>query len=151
MNQGTPDGGCPECGATVGHREVPLDPIGTTAAYKACSLGQDSVPRAELTAERKRAEAAERNSELFWGALGCAIAEGRGYLTQLGVVQARCTELLEEVRALRTMHTEQAGTIVTLLEEVRALKQRHLCPVCPVCDGVGCFSCDTEPPYCGAV
>ncbi len=65
-------GPCSQCGAMVNHREN--DGVG-------CSLGEEAVLRTEYELVK---------------------AERDAYLAQLSEVQARCTELLEEVRRMKS-------------------------------------------------
>ncbi len=74
---------CSECGAHSGHRMITVEP----GAYRACSRGLPSVSRYELEQWQKLVQDAQTQRD--------------AYLRQLTAVQARCTELLEENRALK--------------------------------------------------
>lgn len=139
MNSSIP-GGCPECGATVGHRMIRgedlAEPSGSwsTQGRHMCSLGQGSIAREEyervlrekdeavrLACERRDKLNAKQDPQVTYSAklkrrlsgmastLSSVVWERDAYLTQLTAVQARCTELLEENRALRQANGWRAG------------------------------------------
>ncbi len=101
-----PEGPCEECGAMVGHRVITLEPIDGTSGHRACSLGMDVVPRAEH--ERVKEVYGLANDSL-WDALIALAQDRNAYLVNLTSTQSRCTELLEEVRALRMANDWRDG------------------------------------------
>ncbi len=119
MNQGTPEGGCPECGAIVGHRMIRLPDVGssswTTEGYRACSLGLDAVPRAEHERVKSDIEALSNVVTLF-------AKHRRELLENLTATQKRCTELLEEVRRLQKEEGRARAVQVALMTEIRDLR-----------------------------
>ncbi len=133
-------GPCSECGAAVGHQmilvtsELWTHGSEPSNAYRACSLGGDVVPRAEYSRVVQEAEDWERNAgeehgkviwitrraEVLGTLLKETLAERDAYLANLTSTQARCTELLEENRALKFTATlkriteEHAETLAAL-------------------------------------
>ncbi len=105
MNSGSSAEGCPECGAHVGHREV---------SATACSLGSDSVPRAEHSRIVEDRNEIEADLIALGAAYTRAMLSYHTMLANLTATQARCTELLEEVRALKAKAVEQDEEIVDL-------------------------------------
>ncbi len=158
-------GGCPECGATVGHRAVLVEETGEDGitrpkcrTTRTCSLGMDVVPRAEheetkrvllewaqraTTAEGQRDEAIRQGDayvaqiihdresqerfqdgrDKYWlkklrtyrDIVRECQRETEAMLVNLTSTQARCTELLEEVRALRVERDEAERRTAALL------------------------------------
>ncbi len=177
MNQGTPiDGsGCTECGAAVGHRTIELQDVGGTSGYRACSLGQDSVPRAEHEKTKKylleaceqkalyfktinkvtrERDEALRDTEVLYRTIVRLADSRRDVLANLTTTQARCTELLEEVRALKFAAAqkrvmEDHKDLLTALKDCTCEKEND--PMGPCTTIEDCYKHGADAPYCGAV
>ncbi len=137
MNQGTPESGCPECGALVGHRAIvvvddddAMGPMPASLATRACSLGGDVVPRAEYSRLAKDLEDERTGWDTVYARMNKALGvyqdhlarqakciaeteeERDAYLANLTSVQSRCNELLEENRALKAEVKERAEEVL---------------------------------------
>lgn len=100
MNYNGP-GGCHLCGAMIGHRMIDLAPIDGVAGQCVCPLGMDVVPRAEHEKIRKELSTVRDHSDRTRSVMIEALLERDAMFENLTAVQARCTELLEEVRRLK--------------------------------------------------
>lgn len=97
--------GCSDCGAMVGHREVLVSDITTgipSKAWRACRFGGDTVAREEFEKIVEERNACVRDFEEALRLSSVASMISGRMFDNLTTTQARCTELLEENRALRT-------------------------------------------------
>lgn len=95
---------CPACGAHVGHRyiELPESPTASfpSRCWMACPRSQLSLPE-DVEALRSELSTVRRHLDLTREVMIDALHERDQANSNLTSVQARCTELLEEVRALK--------------------------------------------------